>query len=60
VKSLFKSKTFWFNLLTFGTTMVDVLPPNIQSKMLPILAFGNIALRTITTQSVSILPKKED
>ena len=58
VKSLFKSKTFWFNVLTGVGAIVGagVLPPSLMLYAPTIMAVVNIGLRWVTTQPVSINP----
>lgn len=52
-KSLFASKVFWFNVLTAGASLLDVLP---VPKEYAVIAVGviNIALRFVTTQPVHV------
>ena len=53
-KSIFKSKTFWFNLITFALTTQDLVPP----KYAPVIGLaGNLALRLISSEPVSIIPR---
>jgi hypothetical protein len=52
MKSIFKSKTFWFNILTIVAASTGVLP--ITPEVATIVnAAVNVGLRTVTTQSVS-------
>ena len=55
-KSLFLSKTFWFNVVTVCIELTGVLPipPGIAGM---VVGIGNIALRTITNQAVRVLPE---
>lgn len=60
MKSIFKSKTFWFNL---GGLVFTAALPEIQAAIAahPVVAAGivkgaNIALRLVTTQPVAVLP----
>ncbi len=59
MKNIFKSKTFWLNLLAIVTTIVPVLPVNIQQHAVPALAVGNIILRKLTKEPVSVLPQSD-
>ena len=55
-KSLFKSKTFWFNILTAAAELSQVLP--IPAGTLVIVAsIINVALRFVTDEPVHVLPK---
>lgn len=56
-KSLFASKTFWFNILTAVVDLTGVLPLP-QGVATTIASVGNIALRTITSDPVHIVPPK--
>ena len=53
-KSLFLSKTFWFNIVTVCIELSGVLPipPGVAGI---VVGIGNIALRTLTNQSVHVL-----
>lgn len=53
-KSLFRSKTFWFNVLTAGAALLDVipLPPEYTAVAVGVI---NIALRFVTTQPVHVV-----
>lgn len=53
-KSLFVSKTFWFNLVTATVELTGVLPIP-QGTAAGILAVGNVALRLLTNQPVHIV-----
>lgn len=57
-KSIFKSKTFWFNALTIVGTILaaPVLPAAIIPWIPTAQALVNIGLRLITTQPASIAP----
>ena len=61
-KSIWTSKTFWFNILTGGLALVDqlspMLPENLRGAIPTIVMVGNILLRFVTTQPVSISPTK--
>ena len=52
MKSILKSKTFWFNLLSGVTTIAGLIPAN--PITLAVVAVGNIVLRAITTAPVTI------
>lgn len=52
-KSLFKSKTFYFNLLTFGLGYAGYLPAEYAGA---VAAIGNIVLRLLTDQPVHVVP----
>ena len=55
-KSLWKSKTFWFNLLVAAQELTSVLP--LPSGMVAIAATViNIGLRLVTDKAVTVLPK---
>lgn len=53
-KSILTSKTFWFNVLTAGADLLQVLPLP-QGWSVPTLAVINIVLRAITTTPVHIV-----
>jgi len=56
-KALWKSKTFWFNVLTAATELTQVLP--IPPGTLAIAAAViNIGLRVVTDQPVTVLPRR--
>ena len=52
VKSIFASKTFWFNVLTAGAGVLGYLPQN--KYTLPVIGVVNVLLRYVTNQPVSI------
>lgn len=58
MKSIFKSKTFWANLaglaVVFTSPEVVAMHPGAVGTVLTV---GNILLRTVTKQPVSILPQ---
>ena len=56
VKSLWASKTFWFNLLTAGSELAGVLPLPPGTAVIA-GSLINIGLRMVTDKPVSILPK---
>ena len=57
VKSLWQSKTFWFNVLSAGVevmqlvTQYQLLPPGISTIVVNVV---NIALRMVTTEAVTV------
>jgi len=55
-KHWMQSKTIIFNVLTavvtLGTDLAGVLPPNWAAKILAAVALANIALRFITTMAI--------
>ena len=56
MKSIFASKTFWFNVLTAGAGFLG--SGSLPSKWaLPVAGIINIILRAVTSQPVSILPQ---
>ena len=55
IKSIFTSKTFWFNVLGIATAYGNILPPKYA---VPVVTIGNIGLRLITNQPVGIIPQK--
>ena len=56
-KSLFQSKTFWFNVLTGVADIAGLLPIPSQYTAL-IMAIVNIGLRIVTDQGVTVLPRR--
>lgn len=52
-KSLFASKTFWFNVVTAAVELTGVLPvpPGVATS---VVAVGNIALRLLTNKAVYV------
>jgi uncharacterized membrane protein len=52
-KSLFASKTFWFNVVTAAIELTGVLPVP-QGVTAVVVGVGNIALRLLTDQAVHI------
>jgi hypothetical protein len=52
-KSLWKSKTFWFNLLTGAASLAGVIPldPSISGAIVGVI---NVGLRLVTTEPVSV------
>ena len=48
-KSIFVSKTLWFNLLSIAVTIGGILPDQLA---VPIVAVANIGLRIISGQPV--------
>jgi hypothetical protein len=57
MKSIFASKTFWFNALSTAFTLGGVLPPKYAAVIVPV---ANVGLRLLTNQAVSILPPSGD
>ncbi len=59
-KSIFSSRTFWFNLLTGAADLIGhaagIIPPQYQPYIAAASALINIGLRWVTTQPVSINP----
>lgn len=51
LKSIFASKTFWFNVATAATTYSNMMPPRVA---MPVSIIGNILLRFLTKQPVTI------
>lgn len=58
MKSIFASKTFWFNLLTGAGTVLGTASGMVPPPALPYVAAAsaliNIGLRFVTTQPVSV------
>lgn len=67
-KSIFRSKTFWFNLLALLNELIKILPgmspnqiPTVSTEtLLPLIAAGNIILRRLTSESVKIFTNGKD
>ena len=55
-KTLWTSKTFWFNLLTAGAELAQVIPLPPGTALLVTNAI-NIGLRLVTDKPVTVLPK---
>jgi hypothetical protein len=53
-KSIFASKTFWFNLASTVLIFSGTLPPS--KGVLIAATAANIGLRMITSQAVTLLP----
>lgn len=53
-KSLLKSKTFWFNVLSLAATYSGYLPPQYAAVAVPL---ANLLLRYVTTSPVSVTGK---
>jgi len=53
-KSIFKSKTFWFNVLGIGVAVASggIIPGNVAT---PVIAVGNVVLRLVTKEPVHII-----
>lgn len=62
-KSLFASKTFWFNALTVAAELtqlvagMNVVPPGVMTTVAGVI---NIGLRAVTEQPVHVIPPKTD
>lgn len=56
-KSLFASKTFWFNVVTAAIELSGVLPvpPGISAL---VISVGNVALRLLTTTPAHVVAAK--
>ena len=54
-KSLFVSKTFWFNIVTAAVELSGVLPLP-PGTVGAIAAIGNVVLRLLTTQPAHVIP----
>lgn len=52
-KNILQSRTFWFNVATAAITYAGYLPPQYATY---IVAVGNIILRFLTTQPVTLVP----
>lgn len=55
-KAFWKSKTFWLNVLSIGLAVAGgqlgiPVPPHVA---VPVLAVGNLILRTVTTQPIGV------
>jgi len=57
-KNIFKSKTFWLNVLSVGAAVTGTLPPTAATAA--VIGCLNIGLRAMTTEPVSVLPAKEE
>lgn len=55
-KSLFTSKTFWFNVLSAAAELTNILPLPPGTVIL-VTNLINIALRVVTDKAVHVLPK---
>jgi hypothetical protein len=55
-KSIFKSKTFWFNALGIAAEVSGVLPVNTTTIIVG--GAANIILRLLTKEQAGIVPKK--
>ena len=55
-KSIIKSKTFWFNVLTLALTVAEFLPAKAAGIIIPA---GNVALRFVTENPVGIFSESE-
>lgn len=58
MKSIFASKTFWFNALTGAADVIGhasgFIPPQYQPYIMGASALINIGLRFVTSQPVSV------
>ena len=55
-KSLFKSKVFWFNVLTAAAELSNILPLPAGSAVL-VASVVNIGLRFVTAEPVHVVPQ---
>lgn len=56
-KSLFASRTFWFNVLSIGAELSGILP--LPAGTVTVISnVINIGLRMVTSQPVSVIPSK--
>lgn len=55
-KNVLESKTLWVNVLSLVVTILGLVPENPYA--LEALAIANIILRMLTTEGLTILPKK--
>lgn len=58
-KSLFASKTFWFNVLTLAVELTGVLPIP-QGVATVVVNVGNILIRTVTNQPVHLISGEDE
>ena len=60
-ESLFSSKTFWLNTVTFGiavlsaTDVLVIIPVRFLPTVTALVAMGNIYLRTVTVRPVAFI-----
>lgn len=52
-KSLFASKTFWFNVVTAAVSLTGVLPIPAETATI-IVGVGNVLIRLLTNQPVHV------
>lgn len=57
MKHLFRSKTFWFQVISVAATLSGSVPIPPEYAVV-VTALVNMGLRLVTTESVSIAPKK--
>jgi len=57
-KSLFKSRTFWFNVLTASAEIAQVLPLPPGTAII-VSSVVNIGLRLLTNSAVTVVPEKD-
>ena len=55
MKNIFKSKTFWLNVLSVGAAVTGVLP--VTATTTAVVGCLNIGLRAITKEPVSVVPQ---
>ena len=53
MKSIFKSKTFWANVLAAAGHFSGYVPANVLAVVVPVV---NIVLRFVTSEPVTLLP----
>lgn len=56
LKHILRSKTFWFNVFTLALSLAGFLPPKWAGIVLPI---GNIGLRIVTTEGITIFEQDQ-
>lgn len=66
MKGIWRSKTFWLNIIAIITQVLEVLPldPSITTAVpevpIGLLAAANIGARWITQDPVTVVPSKAD
>tara|TARA_R110002126_G_C10490563_1_gene503866 strand:+ start:6047 stop:6250 length:204 start_codon:yes stop_codon:yes gene_type:complete len=62
VKSIFASKTFWFNIVGFcvmlAEALMDFLPPDWTPVLGVVVTVGNVLLRFKTNSAIALIPPK--
>lgn len=64
IKSLYKSKTFWFNVLTAAATLLAspvalaLIPASALAYVPVVQGLVNVGLRAITTEPVRVGPPR--